>query len=96
MVNWQVLRRCASAQGVVLAHECTTLFGKGPQPLLWGGLQAEHVKITTRDVANLLSYYVTLEVVGAGRRLDSPILALCGGTEGSLMTFDRDGQHLRL
>lgn len=96
MVNWQVVRRCASAQGVVLAHKCTALFGKGPQPLLWAGLQAEHVKIIIRDVANLLGYYVTLVVVGAGRRLDAPILALYGGTEGSSMTFDRDGQHLRL
>lgn len=55
MVNWQVLRICASAQGVVLAHKCTTLFDKGPQPLLWDGLRAEHVKITIRDVTDLPS-----------------------------------------
>jgi hypothetical protein len=66
------------------------------QPLLWGGLRAERVKITIRVVTNLLIYYVTLVDVGAGRRLDTPLLALCGGTEGSSMTFDRDGQHLRL
>ena len=66
------------------------------QPLLWGGLRAERVKITIRVVTNLLSYYVTLVDVGADRRLDTPNIALCGGAEGSSMTVDRDGQHLRL
>lgn len=29
-----------------LDHGCATFSGKGPQPLLWAGLQAVNVKIT--------------------------------------------------
>jgi hypothetical protein len=29
-----------------LRQACSTLFGKGPQPLLWAGLGAASVKIT--------------------------------------------------
>ena len=55
------------------------------------------VKIKILDITNHLSYYVTLVVdVGAGGRFDTPNLALCGGTGGGSMTFDRDGQHLTL
>jgi hypothetical protein len=44
-----------------LNHECPTVFGKGPQPLLWVGSRAAYVRIIISGMSNLLNDCVLFE-----------------------------------
>jgi len=41
-----------------ISHGCPTLFGEGPQLLLWAGLQAACVKFMFSGIINCLNYCV--------------------------------------